>query len=43
MIDVMKYFGYENAAQFRKEWQQLTDKDKEDLKSGLSGARSLTY
>ncbi len=42
MVDVMRFFGYENAAQFRKDWAQLSDQDKADLKAGIADG-SLTY
>lgn len=42
MKEVMKFFGFPNAAAFAKEWKKLTDKDKEDLKQGLADG-SLTY
>lgn len=42
MIDVMKYFEYENAATFRKEWTQLSELDKEQLKNGLDNG-TMTY
>jgi hypothetical protein len=34
--DVMAFFQM-GAAQFSKDWKQLTPKDKEDLKTGLAG------
>jgi len=42
MIDVMHYFGYPTAAAFKKDWSQLSDKDKEELKTGIEDG-SLTY
>ena len=41
MVDVMKFFGIQIAT-FRKEWEQLTDTDKAQLKKGI-GDGSLTY
>lgn len=38
----MKFFGFPSAAAFAKEWRELTEKDKEDLKKGLKDG-SLTY
>ena len=35
MTDVMKYFGM-RPAEFKTEWQKLTDKDKTDLKQWLT-------
>lgn len=40
--EIRKFFGYENIAQFRKEWAQLTDKDKAEIKSGLESG-TMTY
>jgi hypothetical protein len=44
ILDVKKYFGYGTgeAAQFRQEWDALSDKDKADLKNGI-GNGTLTY
>ena len=42
MIDVMKFFGYDNAAAFRKDWAALSDASKTQLKQGI-GDGSLTY
>lgn len=42
LIQVKSYFEIESAAEFSKEWKQLTDKDKEQLKQGI-GDGSLTY
>lgn len=33
--DIRKFFGIDNIAQFRKEWNDLSDKDKAELKSGI--------
>ena len=40
MTDVMKYFGM-RPAEFKQEWQKLTDKDKADLKQWLDDLRKL--
>lgn len=42
MLEVMKYFGYENAASFRKDWALLTPEDKTQLKTGIENG-TLTY
>lgn len=42
MVEVMKFLGYDNIATFRKEWAELSDKDKDQLKRGI-GNGSLTY
>lgn len=41
MVDVMKYFGLK-PTEFRKEWAELSETDKEDLKKGVADG-SLTY
>jgi hypothetical protein len=47
MLDVFNYFsdnktnGYKLAA-FKADWTKLSDKDKEDLKSGIANG-TLTY
>lgn len=41
MGEVMKWFGM-RPAEFRKEWAELTDQDKTDLKTGI-GNGTLTY
>lgn len=41
MVDVMKFFGMK-PAEFRSQWQELSPKDKEDLKKGI-GNGTLTY
>ena len=35
MIEVMKYFGYANAAAVRKDWNDLSETDREQLKTGV--------
>lgn len=40
--DIRKYFGIENVAQFRAEWSALSDKDKAEIKAGLTDG-TLTY
>jgi hypothetical protein len=42
MNEVRQFFGYENAAQFRKDWVALTPEDKEQLKKGIQDG-SLNY
>lgn len=47
MLEVFKFFSDNktndyNIAQFRADWQALSDKDKEDLKTGIANG-SLTY
>jgi hypothetical protein len=41
VVDVMRFFGMQTAT-FKKQWGELTDKDKADLKQGI-GDGSLTY
>lgn len=41
MKAVMTYFAM-NAADFAREWKQLTPQDKDDLKTGTADG-SLTY
>jgi hypothetical protein len=41
MVDVMKYFGM-RPAEFRPEWNALSDEDKTQLKNGI-GDGTLTY
>lgn len=40
--DIRKFFGIDNIAQFRKEWNDLSDKDKAHIKSGIEND-TLTY
>jgi len=42
LVQIMKFFGYDNTAQFRKEWNDLNPADKEDIKAGLNDG-TLTY
>lgn len=42
MVAVMRYMGYENTAQFRKEWATLSEADKTQLKAGIADG-TLTY
>lgn len=42
MLDVKNYFGYTNTATFSKEWKELSEGDKLDLKSALTDG-SFTY
>lgn len=42
MVEVMRFFDYKNAAQFRKDWAELHGDDKEQLKNGI-GDGTLTY
>lgn len=39
---VMDYFGYESAAAFNRDWRELTDEDKAQLKEGIANG-TLTY
>lgn len=41
MVKVMKFFGM-STTEFRKEWAQLTDQDREQIKAGVADG-SLTY
>lgn len=40
--DVRKFFEYESAADFRKEWMQLSESDRTEIKAGLTDG-TLTY
>ena len=40
--DIRKFFGIDNVALFRKEWSELSDVDKAQIKDGLTDG-SLTY
>lgn len=40
--DVRKFFEYESAADFRKEWMQLSEESRNQIKAGLTDG-SLTY
>lgn len=40
--DIMAYFGYKSAGEFMRDWKQMTDTDKAQIKAGLSD-ESLTY
>jgi hypothetical protein len=42
MKDVMKYFGYKTAGEFKKDWVQLTIEDKTQLIQGITDG-TLTY
>lgn len=39
---VKNFFGEDNTAKFAKEWRDLTDTDKAQIKAGI-GDGSLTY
>jgi hypothetical protein len=41
MVQVMRYFQIP-IGQFKKEWNELTESDKEDLKKGIMDG-TLTY
>jgi hypothetical protein len=41
MVDVMKFFGM-RPAEFRPQWNALSEQDKKDLKQGI-GDESHTY
>jgi hypothetical protein len=34
--DIKNFFGYETLAAFSADWKRLTDRDKEQIKAGLS-------
>lgn len=40
--DIKDLFGYPTLAAFSKDWKELTDKDKEQIKEGI-GNGTLTY
>lgn len=40
--DIMQFFGYSGSAEFSKDWKQLTDEDKEQIKQGIEDG-SLKY
>lgn len=40
--EIRQFFGITNVALFRKEWSELSDKDKAEIKEGLSNG-SYTY
>lgn len=42
MLKVKEYFGYKSMAEFRKDWSELTDQDKTDLREGIAND-TLTY
>jgi hypothetical protein len=42
VLKVKEFFGFESMAQFRKEWQELTEDDKLQLREGLRNG-TLTY
>ena len=42
MVAVKDYFGYKSMAEFRKDWSELTDQDKTDLRTGVDNG-TLTY
>ena len=43
--DIKEALGYENTAAFAKDWKELTDKDKADLRSAVGPKKSgpMTY
>ena len=45
IMDVKNALGYDNAAEFRKDWGSLTESDKNDLKNGVGkgGTGTMTY
>lgn len=42
LIEVKNYFGYESPTAFARDWRQLSDGDKQQLKAGI-GSETLTY
>lgn len=40
--DIKDYFGYDNLTKFSKDWQRLSDKDKDDIRRGLENG-TYTY
>lgn len=40
--EIRAYFGITSAAEFAREWRQLSTQDKEDLKAGI-GNGTFTY
>lgn len=42
LLKMKSFFGYTDLATFKKEYNQLTDEDKEQLKKGIRDG-SLTY
>ncbi len=34
--DLKEFFGYEKLADFSKDWKELTDEDKEQLRTGIA-------
>jgi hypothetical protein len=42
MVEVKDYFGYSKLSEFRSDWNNLSDKDKTELKSGI-GNGTETY
>jgi hypothetical protein len=42
LSDIMHFFGYERAAEFTKEWKQLTADDQAQIKAGI-GDGTFTY
>jgi len=39
---VREFFGYEKLADFARDWRQLTEQDKADIKKGITDG-TLTY
>jgi len=42
LVEIMKFFAYDNTAQFRKDWSMMSDQDKAEIAEGI-GEGSLTY
>jgi hypothetical protein len=34
--DMKEFFGYTKLADFSKDWKELSDKDKQDIRQGLA-------
>jgi hypothetical protein len=42
LVQVSKFFEFDNIASFRKEWEALSDTDRDQIKQGI-GNGSLNY
>lgn len=42
IVQVKDFFGYDNIGEFRKQWNELTEQDKAQIREGI-GNGSLTY
>lgn len=41
-LEIKKFFGIDSTADFAKEWKELSDKDKEQIRTGI-GNDTNTY